>query len=118
VPALLVRRRRRRRDAAFGARRSVGLRASSGGGCRERRDGIRQAHDQAVAAGEPGYLDPASGAFVIPQALAARGECCGSGCRHCPYPIEATWTEPDRTGDDAGYGLTDDQSRGRRRRTA
>jgi hypothetical protein len=51
-------------------------------------DAIRQAHDGAVAAGEPGYLDPASGAFVFTAAaLAARGECCGSGCRHCPYPI-------------------------------
>ena len=53
-------------------------------------DAIRRAHDRAVAAGEPGYLDPASGAFVFTAAsLAARGECCGSGCRHCPYPIGA-----------------------------
>jgi len=51
---------------------------------------IRRAHDRAVAAGEPGYLDPASGAFVFTASeLAARGECCGSGCRHCPYPIRA-----------------------------
>jgi Family of unknown function (DUF5522) len=21
--------------------------------------------------------------------LLKRGSCCGSGCRHCPYPIEA-----------------------------
>ena len=49
---------------------------------------IRVAHDRAVAAGEPGYLDPASGAFVFTAVeLAARGECCGSGCRHCPYPL-------------------------------
>ena len=43
-------------------------------------------HDAAVAAGEPGYLDPETGLFVLTAAyLAARGECCGSGCRHCPY---------------------------------
>jgi Family of unknown function (DUF5522) len=49
-------------------------------------DAIREAHDRAVAAGEPGYLDPATGFFVFTAAeLAARGECCGSGCRHCPY---------------------------------
>jgi hypothetical protein len=43
-------------------------------------------HDAAVAAGEPGYLDPETGLFVLTAAyLKARGECCGSGCRHCPY---------------------------------
>jgi hypothetical protein len=43
-------------------------------------------HDAAVAAGDPGYLDPETGLFVLTAAyLAARGECCGSGCRHCPY---------------------------------
>ena len=51
------------------------------------RDAIRDAHDRAVAAGEPWYLDPETGFFVFTAAeLAARGECCGSGCRHCPYP--------------------------------
>jgi hypothetical protein len=50
-------------------------------------DAVRAAHDQATAAGEPGYLDPDTGFFVFTAAaLAARGECCGSGCRHCPYP--------------------------------
>ena len=43
-------------------------------------------HDAAVAAGEVGYLDADTGLFVLTAAyLAARGECCGSGCRHCPY---------------------------------
>jgi hypothetical protein len=43
-------------------------------------------HAAAIAAGEPGYLDPESGLFVLTSAyLASRGECCGSGCRHCPY---------------------------------
>jgi hypothetical protein len=50
---------------------------------------IAAAHDAAVAAGEPGYLDPETGFFVFTAlALAARGECCGSGCRHCPYDRE------------------------------
>jgi hypothetical protein len=49
-------------------------------------DRIREAHDRAVAAGEPGYLDPDTGFFVFTAvALADRGACCGSGCRHCPY---------------------------------
>jgi hypothetical protein len=51
---------------------------------------IRAAHDAAVAAGEPGYLDPDSGLFVLTAAhLAAQGRCCGSGCRHCPYEPDA-----------------------------
>lgn len=44
-------------------------------------------HDDAVAAGEPGYVDPDTGLFVLTSAyLLARGTCCGNGCRHCPYP--------------------------------
>ena len=44
------------------------------------------AHDAAEAAGEPGYLDPATGLFVMTAAyLRSRGSCCGSGCRHCPW---------------------------------
>jgi hypothetical protein len=44
------------------------------------------AHDRAVAAGLETYEDPATGYQVFTAvALAARGECCGSGCRHCPY---------------------------------
>jgi hypothetical protein len=46
------------------------------------------AHDAAAAAGEAGYLDPGTGLFVLTaEFLAARGTCCGSGCRHCPYPV-------------------------------
>jgi hypothetical protein len=49
-------------------------------------DAVQRAHDRAVAAGEPGYVDPDTGFFVFTAAeLLARGECCGSGCRHCPY---------------------------------
>jgi hypothetical protein len=50
------------------------------------RDQILAAHAAALAADEAGYLDPASGLFVLTAGfLAARGTCCGRGCRHCPY---------------------------------
>lgn len=50
------------------------------------RDAIVAAHRAAVDAGEPGYLDPSTGLFVLTAVeLAARGSCCDSGCRHCPY---------------------------------
>lgn len=46
------------------------------------------AHDAAVAAGRDWYPDPATGFMVLTaEFLAARGTCCGSGCRHCPYPL-------------------------------
>jgi Family of unknown function (DUF5522) len=51
-----------------------------------RHDAIARAHAAAVAAGEPGYVDPETGFFVFTAvALAAKGECCDRGCRHCPY---------------------------------
>jgi hypothetical protein len=44
------------------------------------------AHRQAQLEGAVGYSDPDSGLFVFTAAyLAARGTCCDSGCRHCPY---------------------------------
>ena len=44
------------------------------------------AHAAAVEAGDAGYLDPATGLFVLTAAyLAGRGWCCDNGCRHCPY---------------------------------
>jgi hypothetical protein len=47
---------------------------------------ILAAHAEALERGEPGYLDPATGLFVLTAAfLADRGTCCGKGCRHCPY---------------------------------
>ena len=47
---------------------------------------IIAAHTAAVAAGEDGYVDPASGLFVMTATyLLARGYCCDQGCRHCPY---------------------------------
>lgn len=49
----------------------------------------RTAHDDAVASGRSHYADPATGYLVFTgPALAGRGHCCGSGCRHCPYPLE------------------------------
>ena len=49
---------------------------------------ILTAHSAALAAGEAGYLDPATGLFVMTAGyLAERGTCCDSGCRHCPYVI-------------------------------
>ncbi|MFA9445896.1 DUF5522 domain-containing protein [Egicoccus sp. AB-alg6-2] len=49
-------------------------------------DAAIRAHEIALRRGEPGYLDPQSGAFVFTAAAhLARGRCCGSGCRHCPY---------------------------------
>ena len=48
------------------------------------------AHDAAVRAGEDGYLDPRTGLFVFTAAyLSARGTCCDSNCRHCPYKQES-----------------------------
>lgn len=50
------------------------------------RDAVLARHAAAMAAGEPGYLDPVSGLFVLTAAhLASRGTCCDRGCRHCPY---------------------------------
>jgi hypothetical protein len=47
---------------------------------------IQAAHDLAVQNGDDGYLDPESGLFVFTAAyLMARGTCCDSDCRHCPY---------------------------------
>lgn len=52
-------------------------------------DAIARAHAEAVARGEGFYRDPVSGLMVMTAAkLGARGYCCGSGCRHCPYPQE------------------------------
>jgi hypothetical protein len=50
------------------------------------RDAIIAAHDAALASGDAGYLDPATGLFVLTAAFhARRGTCCHNGCRHCPY---------------------------------
>ncbi|MCU0260019.1 MAG: DUF5522 domain-containing protein [Ilumatobacteraceae bacterium] len=51
-----------------------------------RRDEILRRHAEAMAAGRVAYADPTTGFTVFTaRFLAARGYCCGSGCRHCPY---------------------------------
>ncbi len=43
-------------------------------------------HHRALLAGEPGYIDPASGLYVLTaRYLRDRGLCCDRGCRHCPF---------------------------------
>jgi hypothetical protein len=50
------------------------------------RERILAAHRAALANGDAGYPDPATGLFVLTAGfLAGRGTCCGRGCRHCPY---------------------------------
>lgn len=50
------------------------------------REAILRAHGDAVARGLPVYADPVSGLSVFTATfLADRGDCCESGCRHCPY---------------------------------
>ena len=47
---------------------------------------VMAAHARAVASGAPTYRDPRTGFEVFTAAaLAERGVCCESGCRHCPY---------------------------------
>jgi hypothetical protein len=54
------------------------------------RGAVLAAHARALAAGEDGYLDPATGYWVFTAAyLWDRGSCCDSGCRHCPYLNQA-----------------------------
>ena len=46
----------------------------------------RRAHEEALAAGAHTYVDPTTGYLVFTELFhKARGTCCGSGCRHCPY---------------------------------
>ncbi|MDQ6697650.1 MAG: DUF5522 domain-containing protein [Actinomycetota bacterium] len=47
---------------------------------------ILDCHVRAVMAGEPGYIDPFTGLFVMTaRYLLDRGYCCDQGCRHCPF---------------------------------
>jgi hypothetical protein len=51
-----------------------------------RRAEILAAHSAALDAGEDAYVDPSSGLLVFTAGyLVARGTCCDTGCRHCPY---------------------------------
>jgi hypothetical protein len=50
------------------------------------RDEILRRHAAAVAEDRVGYPDPTSGFMVFTSVfLAKRGDCCRSGCRHCPF---------------------------------
>lgn len=51
-----------------------------------RRSEVLACHAAALAAGQAGYLDPTTGLFVLTAVtLLERRNCCGNGCRHCPY---------------------------------
>lgn len=56
---------------------------------------VWQLHDAACAAGQDGYVDPATGYLTFTRDyLQRRGRCCAAGCRHCPFahsniPVEA-----------------------------
>jgi iron complex transport system substrate-binding protein len=52
---------------------------------------IRELHAHACADDAASYVDPVTGYEVFTaEFLRRRGYCCGSGCRHCPYPTAAT----------------------------
>jgi hypothetical protein len=45
-------------------------------------------HEDTLDAGRDTYRDPLTGFEVFTAAaLWERGECCGTGCRHCPYGV-------------------------------
>lgn len=47
---------------------------------------VQLAHDRAVETGESAYIDPETGYRVFTSlGLQRRGQCCGCGCRHCPF---------------------------------
>jgi hypothetical protein len=47
-------------------------------------------HDIACREGREWYIDPLSGLLVFTEIkLIQNGNCCGSGCRHCPYEPRA-----------------------------
>lgn len=63
---------------------------------------IWEQHELACSRGEATYRDPGTGYQVMTRVgLVSRGQCCGSGCRHCPFehaevpserrPPEAHW---------------------------
>lgn len=46
----------------------------------------REPHRRALEQRLPGYTDPELGLWVWTEvAHLDRGECCQSGCRHCPW---------------------------------
>jgi iron complex transport system substrate-binding protein len=50
---------------------------------------VAEMHARACARDQPTYVDPLTGYDVFTaNFLRQRGYCCGSGCRHCPYPAK------------------------------
>jgi len=58
-------------------------------------------HADALADGKDWYFDPDTRLLVLTEiSLLARGYCCNSGCRHCPYPLTATESDgPEPSGE-------------------
>lgn len=51
---------------------------------------VLAAHNRADDAQKDGYIDHLTGYFVMTAgSLRRRGQCCGNGCRHCPYTLES-----------------------------
>lgn len=49
-------------------------------------EAIIEAHERAVRECRSSYQDPRTGLSVLTVAThLARGSCCDSGCRHCPF---------------------------------
>ena len=45
-----------------------------------------EAHMEAMRSGKDSYRDPETGYTVFTaKFLYERGDCCNTGCRHCPY---------------------------------
>ena len=52
---------------------------------------VRTLHEDACARNMPSYTDPITGYEVYTaDYLMQRGNCCGNGCRHCPFPPTAS----------------------------
>ncbi|MAA78149.1 MAG: hypothetical protein CL916_02730 [Deltaproteobacteria bacterium] len=50
---------------------------------------VERLHKIACVRGDAGYTDPSTGFFVLTSHyLQKRRNCCGAGCRHCPYSAE------------------------------
>ncbi|XP_030063210.1 uncharacterized protein C1orf53 homolog [Microcaecilia unicolor] len=61
-------------------------RPDGGGELSEAEKRIMESHEQACRAGQENYVDPETGYLVFTRfAHLQRGQCCGCGCRHCPY---------------------------------
>ncbi|MEO1337705.1 MAG: DUF5522 domain-containing protein, partial [Myxococcota bacterium] len=59
-----------------------------------------EVHEVACEEGQTHYLDPETGYRVFTEiGLRARGQCCGCGCRHCPWRgAETKPVRPSTTG--------------------